>query len=180
MGLDVHAVTKYNIIENPTDEQSDDLGHIYQHEAFHDQLGESLKQGMCIEMLECDGDFSMGYMGYGHFREFLASLAYPKATQDKPDFMDDDYENKHRRWMFPHIAGMYDKEDLQLDDDFVAIIHFSDCEGVIGNEYCKILDATFDKYMNAVTEDMQYYTKYHDMADCVKKAAQSGGYLDFH
>lgn len=74
---------------------------------------------------------------------------------------------------------MYQKEDLKLTDDFVAIIHFSDCEGVIGNELCRELDKAFDNHAEkASTGD--WFGKYQDMAKCVKAAAESGGFLYFH
>lgn len=179
MGLDVNAVTKYEVIEDATEEQKEDFGYIYQPDHFKDHLGSNLKNKMVINVLETEGEYQSGYGRHSYFRDFLASLVYPCVQIPKPSFDDPEYSNKDYQHRFPHVHGMYQKSDLQLEDDFVAIIHFSDCEGVIGNELCKVLDASFDKYMNKAS-DSEWFGQYKAMAECVKAAATSGGYLYFH
>lgn len=178
MGLDVYAVTKYNIVENPTVDEADDLCQIYQPEGFESHLC-GLIDGSHFDMVECDGDYSIGYGGHSQFREFLAEIAgYKKAETIMPDYSDDDFMNKSYAHRFPHITGMYE-QDVEFTDDFVAIIHFSDCEGVIGNDYCKTLDDAFDKHMSKASGS-NFEKKYKEMAECVKAAANSGGFLYFH
>ncbi|MCP3679919.1 MAG: hypothetical protein GY782_06460 [Gammaproteobacteria bacterium] len=181
MGLDVYAVTKYEIIENPTEKQKDDLTKIYQPKDFEVHLGESLSNGMYVNRIHCgESDYQSGYGNHSYFREYLAELAgYKRIKVKKPDYSDPDYSNKDYQHRFPHIYGMYQTDGLTIEHDFVAIIHFSDCEGVIGNELCKVLDASFDKYMDKAKVS-DWFDKYKSMADCVKEAAESGGYLDFH
>lgn len=181
MGLDVYAVTKYEIIENPTDEQKEDMSTIYQPDDFTSHLGESLKSGMVINKIECgDSDYRSGYGQHSYFREFLCELAgYPKKDCKKPDYSDPDYSQKDYNHRFPFINGMYSVEGLSFENDFVAIVHFSDCEGVICNEFCKVLDVAFDKHMDKA-KDSEWFDRYINMAACVKEAANSGGYLDFH
>lgn len=181
MGLDVNAVTKYKIIENPTEGQADDFAKIYQPDEFKDHLGDALSNGMVINEIECgDNDYRSSYGRHSYFREFLAELAgFPCEEIDKPDFSDPDYSNKDYQHRFPFVHGMHQTENLTLKNDFVAIIHFSDCEGVIGNELCKVLDIAFDKHMTKASES-KWFDKYKDMAGCVKDAAISGGYLRFH
>lgn len=179
MGLDVYAVTKYTVIENATEDQQDDFYCIYQPEGFSEHLGSSIKHGMIVDFKEIDGEYRSGYIQHSHFREFLASLVYPCVQIEKPSYSDPDYGNKDYQHRFPHVHGMYQNDNLKLDDDFVAIIHFSDCEGVIGNELCKVLDAAFDKHMDKASSS-DWFGKYKDMAECVKAAAESGGFLYFH
>lgn len=179
MGLDVHAVTKYEVIENATDEQIEDHYSIWQPDDFIEHLGENLKSGMIVDKKETDGHYRSGYGRHGYFRDFLASLVYPCVQIEKPSYSDSNYSDKEYQHRFPYVHGMYQKEDLKLEDDFVAIIHFSDCEGVIGNELCLALDKAFDKHMEKAVES-DWSKAYKDMAECVKAAANSGGYLDFH
>lgn len=179
MGLDVYAVTKYEVINDASICNEDDLRTIWQPEGFRGHLGEKLKHEMLVDVKECGGDYSSGYGSHSHFRDFLASLVYPCVQIEEPSFSDPDYNNKSYQHRFPHVHGMYQKKDLKIEDEFVAIIHFSDCEGVIGNELCVLLDKAFDKYMEKASGS-DWFGKYKAMAECVKLAAESGGYLDFH
>lgn len=179
MGLSACAVTKYEIIESATDDQRDDFGYIHNHENFLKHLGSNLKNGMVVNKLETNGRYRSSYLNHSHFREFLASLVYPCVQIEKPSFSDPDFDEKNYQFHFPHLHGMYQKDNLSLCDDFVAIIHFSDCEGVIGNELCKVLDLSFDKYMDKASGS-EWFEQYKRMAECVKFAAESGGYLSFH
>ena len=53
MGLDVYAVTKYEVIESPIDEQKEDLYTIYQPDGSQPHLGENLKNNMVVDQVEC-------------------------------------------------------------------------------------------------------------------------------
>lgn len=185
MGLDVSSVIEYEEIDtaNMSEEDIEELFSLYQSEHFTEQLGDDLKRGMKFDydkMIHGEGDFCCGYSRYGYFREFLASLAYDKVEVPKPDYSDPDYRNKDYQHRFPHIHGMYQVEDLSLEHDFVAMIHFSDCEGVICKKYCDILYKAFLKHQDkAVGSDWE--SKYFDMMQCLKDVYESKkGFLYYH
>lgn len=187
MGLDVSAVTNWkqvDITEEFYQEEDHEYHRVYHNKHFPSHT-EELSNVTYYEALDYDGDFHMSYGGYSSFRDFLAKLAgYYHQTPEPTDYSDPEYRNKHYDHMYPHVAGIYKDDSVTMESDFVALIHFSDCEGIISNKWCKLLDAAFDKYLPEVDklpEDDYYKQKYYDMAECVKAAANSEkGFLYFH
>lgn len=185
MGLDVSAVIEYEELntDGMSEEAVEELFSLYQPEYFKEQLGDTLKSGMKFDydqMEYGDGHFSCSYGRYSYFREFLASLVYDKVETPKPSYSDPDYQNKDYQHCFPHIHGMYQLEDLSLEHDFVAMIHFSDCEGVICKKYCDILYKAFLKHKDKV-KGSDWEGKYLDMMECLKDVYESEkGFLHYH
>ena len=173
MGLDIISVLKYEQTDDDEDSYTIDNG-----DYFNDRLCD-LKRGDRIRIVETGECFRMSYMGYGYFREWLAELAgYPKKETPKPHYSDVNYEGKLYYHTKPHINGMYNS-GFKLEDDFAAIIHFSDCEGFIGNRLCKVLKDSLLKHYDKA-QHYEYYTeKYNELLACVTDAADSGGFLMF-
>ena len=187
MGLDISAVTKYKIHELNASSRGklDCAGFfgVHQPKTFEKHLSGDIKEGVICEIIEqADSEYSNGYAGHSVFRNELAWVAgYKGKTTPKPNYLDPEFERKSYEHNFPYVAGMYEVEDLTLEMPFVAIIHFSDCEGIIGNKLCRVLSKDFSKYRDSAKEKLDEWSfkKYEELALCVQSAAVSGGFLRF-
>lgn len=101
------------------------------------------------------------YSGYNHWRR---GLAYLVGITDIHQLWDD------------HPAGE------SPDVPFGALLHFSDCEGVIGPEVSKSLADDFQAWEAAavVHADEHWRRKYQEWKKAFCLVAENGGWVDFH
>jgi len=107
------------------------------------------------------------YGGYNMWRDRLAKLAgYPEGT----------YEQYGKDWP-SHCVACWNG----AQGPFAELIHFSDCEGVIGTAISKKLAADFAAFDEAAKtqEDEPFYKLYQDWQKAFTMAA-NGGAVSFH
>ena len=151
MGLDVRALKNIKIVEDPKVSDADDLLHAYEGQ-FKDQFG-SLVDGAYYDFEDEKWFCRIGYGGYSNFRNELAKLGgWSKRIIEKPDYSDPDFMNKNYFYNNPYVADIYMQEGDTVDGNFVEIIVFSDCEGLIDTDNCKKLLADFESHLEKAKE----------------------------
>lgn len=178
MGLDVYAYKNIKEVSDPKVREVDDLHQIYQG-YFPHQAG-NLAEGSYYSAEETGCHVGIGYIGYSHFREWLAKVAgYEKKEIPKPEFGDDDYENKSYFHRNPHIGRVYEGE-YGDGSPFIEMIAFSDCEGFVCAEICKKLYVDFENSLeSAKSEGNENFLKKYKEFMGVFKAASENGFVKY-
>jgi len=107
------------------------------------------------------------YGGYNHWRDALAKLAgYPIGQ----------YEEHNRKWD-SHCVACWEGQE----GPFCELIHFSDCEGVIGASVAAKLAKDFAEFQDAADKlDDQFFTaSYTNWRKAFEMAADAGA-VSFH
>lgn len=118
------------------------------------------------------GFLAGSYSGYNEWRDELANLAgYPGAPHPSPRRLG---EQSHAAYVWEHY------EDLR-GKPFVELIHFSDCEGVIGPETSAKLARDFAAFQEKADQhpDEYFRRKYNDWRKAFEMAADNGAVM-FH
>ena len=140
---------------------------------FDYQLG-SLKKfsiyGLSSESEQ--GYFRAGsYSGYNHWRNELAIMAGYDGAQG----VWNDFNNNLRYLKLKKLSG-----ELAQLKPFYELIHFSDCDGLIGPEICKKLYQDFVNFEDkAKKEDENFYELYLMWKEAFR-VASDGGLVCFH
>lgn len=172
MGLDVTAYSKLKESRPLTAEESDTgLGdgeeYFYANPDFPKHF-EGLKENTVYEYGDSDGDFSMGYMSYGFWRDQLAQLAGYKATSG----------GRHGDTM-QHSQTVWEGAEGPFSD----LINFSDCEGTIGPVVAARIAKDFAEWDERAKQfpdtTGRFYTKYKSLRAAFDLAAD-GGAVKFH
>lgn len=163
MGLDVsYYATATLAPDGDPDAEWERFSQVYANPHFPGRA-EGLKDGAIYEV-GGGGDFRAGsYSGYNEWREELAKMAgYPVTATDS---------SRHL-----HSAGAWTADG----GPFWELIHFSDCDGVIGPVVSAKLAKDFAEYQAKADEIGGYFAeKYADWRKAFETAAQ-GGFVDFH
>jgi hypothetical protein len=115
---------------------------------------------------------SIGYMGYGFWRNYLAQLAgYPAETSPSSDVA-------HA----PHAAWVWRNRPVGR---FAELINFSDCEGCIGASTAKKLAADFAEFQPSVdllvdSPENQVFKRIYAEFRTVFEFASNNGAVRFH
>jgi len=116
-----------------------------------------------IYAVEGEVSFRVGsYSYYNHWRDQLAQLIGESSA-----------------------AAVWEKSDAGKDGPFYDLIHFSDCEGVIGPQTCDRLAQSFDVWRDRAQEhgkkigDRDFFTTYEEFRTAFKAAA-GHGCVDFN
>lgn len=178
MGLDITAYSKlekvdcvFNADGEPIHPESrlplrDDYFQAHVNSDFPDRAG-SIEDSAIYRYKRAIPLHAGSYMGYNQWREQLAELAgYPLV----------EYERWGQKWP-SHAASTYDR----TEGPFWELIHFSDCEGIIGPEAsAKIARDFADHQAKADThEDEWFRSKYNEWRAAFELAAQNGA-VHFH
>lgn len=163
MGLDIRALKNIKIVEDPKVSEADDLLHAYEGQ-FKDQFG-SLVDDAYYDCEDEEWFCRIGYSGFGHFRNELAKLGgWNEKITEKPDFSDPDYSNKDYFHRYPYVADIYGRGGDTIEGNFVEVICFSDCEGLIDTDNCKKLLADFESHLDKAKElwaDNERYLEFY-------------------
>lgn len=164
MGLDVSAYKNIELVTTSDEEgeENDDL--IYLHVGdFKEQAGD-LVSGY-YSYSESDHFCRMGYGNYSNFRNELAKLGgWNKRELNKPDYYDPDFHNKNYYYNYPYVADIYMQDSDEVFGNFVEVICFSDCEGVIDSKTCDKLLKDFENKLaeaEIMWEDNPQYLKFY-------------------
>lgn len=128
---------------------------------------DDMEDGGVYNAAESFGFCAGSYGGYNMWRNRLAKLAgYPEGT----------YEQYGKDWP-SHCVACWNGEQ----GPFAELIHFSDCEGVIGTAVSQKLAADFAAFDAAAKtrEDEQFYKLYQEWQKAFAMAA-NGGAVSFH
>lgn len=126
-------------------------------EEFPGRNGE-IQEGIVYTYDDCFS-FDCSYSNYNYWRSSLAEVAKYPANYD-------------HKW-----------ESISADLPFYSLIYFSDCEGVIGLEYCQKLAKEFLQYQNdakaysdLLASDMGWYflERYENFKKVFDLASQNG------
>ena len=153
MGLDITAYKNIRIRELEKDEE----GEYYFCNSGFEQSNMNIENKYVNIDFDEEFDFRAGsYSGYNHFRNSLC-LASNNITDE----------------------DLWNSENKTLK--FYWLINFSDCEGYIGTDYCKILYDEFVKYEKEIKLTLDEY--HHRTYDNFKEAfrlALNNGLVSFH
>ncbi|NPV13105.1 MAG: hypothetical protein HPY57_15165 [Ignavibacteria bacterium] len=96
-------------------------------------------------------------------------------------FTEFEWSKYHREKKLNRILGKQNKMSIidVYNEPFVELLHFSDCEGVIGPEVCKKLHEDFVKFNELAKEKMSewFYKVYEDF---MKATSGNNCVLHFH
>jgi hypothetical protein len=167
MGLDITAYKNTKLVEVLTDadefedkysDRWEEYDYVYRGEHdFPDRLPPIVPGG--VYKFDDSFRFRAGsYSGYNVWREKLSDMALGVI----PRMVWDNYEQFTGR-------------------PFVELIHFSDCEGILGTEVCKKLLKDFQDFQDSANQhqDEWFTERYNDWHKAFEFAADNG-YVDFH
>ena len=154
MGLDITAYKNIRIRELTKDEE----GEYYFSNSGFKQSNMPILENKEIQ-IEFDDVFDFRAGSYGGYNSFRNQLCLASNNISADELWKSENENLKFYWL----------------------INFSDCEGYIGTDYCKILYDEFIKYEKEVKEKLSI--DYHDKYDKFKEAfklAFDNGLVNFH
>jgi len=169
MGLDIVAYK--NIVKATGNEAFDETGEIKDEDHWfqlwpnddYPERASNIAYG-CAYKAEDSFHFRAGsYGGYNHWRDKLAEMAgYPKGS----------YNEYGKEWK-SYAASVWNNPK---PGPFMELIHFSDCEGILGEEVATRLAADFEQFQEkAETFDDEYFlSKYNDWRKAFELAASNG------
>jgi hypothetical protein len=171
MGLDITAhkgLKKVNIdkaLLEDEDFEPEDGNFSFYINPNYAHIAKNINTNLIYEADKTIGFRAGSYGGYNVWREQLAKLAGYPAKEDY------DGHQKHSAtvWHNP-VAG-----------DFLEIINFSDCEGIIGSEISQKLAKDFEKYQNSANElgDERFLDLYNTWREAFELASDNGC-VEFH
>lgn len=177
MGLDISAYRKIAKVDavfdaggepiDPTTRESIEYDmQAYRNDEFPGRA-DDIEDRAIYRAQECMGFHAGGYGGYNHWRNELAKLAgYPLGQ----------YEQYGKPWDSYCVACWNG-----ATGPFSELIHFSDCEGVIGAAVAAKLAKDFADFQDAADkhEDQRFTLKYAEWRKAFEMAAD-GGAVTFH
>lgn len=153
MGLDISVFGNLKRVPEVCDER-DDVRHLYSND-FPDQADAVVAGSYrCKKLMS----FRAGsYSGYGEWRRQLSVLMLN---------------------LQPEIV--WGDTDQYKDKPFFDLIHFSDCEGIIGPETSAKLAKNFEDWRHCTVNEGEYFKeKYECWAKAFKLAAENNGVVRF-
>ena len=164
MGLDISAYCNLTLVDDPDDSDC----RLYK--SFEYQFGD-LVEGW-YEGDASPHHFSRSYSGWSAVRERLAEIAgWPEWGGDFPETIQDEdkifYKHHPRQAYAQFSKSITDYADLPL----LPLINFSDCEGAICNEVCKIISNQLDS--------LKLDDNLTPLADLFRWAAENDGVVVF-
>ena len=163
MGLDITAFSNLS----PAAKRDEENLHVYTNPDFH-KRADKLKAGEYKYDKALDVA-AFSYSGYNNWREQLAQFAgYPAVERSM-------YGTEQK--VFRHDQGAWNSEE----GPFHELIHFSDCEGVIGPVTCEKLAGDFYMYQQLAnaTQDKYFIERYNALRKGFELGAQNGC-VQFH
>ncbi len=138
-----------------------DLTHVYNMEGFASRA-KGMPEWVVAKFVD---SFRAGsYGGYNRFRDTLCRALHGFGAKALWAMVDEELET-HAMWQ---------------------ILHFSDCEGVLGTEVCRTLHAELEEHWDKVTayfaqlDDGDYYQGLLGTWRDAFKAASAEGFIGFH
>ena len=170
MGLDITAygrLVKQEIQPDIDDERADDYFRCRINSDFPGRA-DDLEDGAHYSWDDITGFAAGSYGGYGQWREQLAMLAgYPPLPHRSS------WETKTRSL---HAAGAW----AAKEGPFWELIHFSDCDGVIGAKVAEKLAKDFAAHQEKADQAGGWFLdRYNEWRKAFELAA-NGGAVDFH
>ena len=149
MGLDITAYKNIRIRELTKDEE----GEYYFSNSGFKQSNMPILENKEIQ-IEFDDVFDFRAGSYGGYNRFRNQLCLASNNISADELWKSENENLKFYWL----------------------INFSDCEGYIGTDYCKILYDEFIKYEKEVKEKLSidYHDKYDKFKEAFKLAFDNG------
>lgn len=158
MGLDVVGLSRIRLVGQPVDGGCEDVGcyNLRVNSDFPDHAN-GVESGCYRTDDEVVQGGSWSYSGYNRWREALAAMALGVTP-----------------WTVWNEGTPYDGP--YAGKPFVELIHFSDCEGIIGPRTAKKLAADFADWNDRakVALDEWDYHRYVTMREAMEAAADDG------
>ena len=180
MGLDIIAYSKVNHVEELTDIEEFEEKYPFNSDSGRYTTGE--------------GKFTFVYGNQDHPEHFAGMKQGVYSYEDEFGYRAGSYSGYNewrRRLSFMALDAppptVWGNPEHYKDKPFFWLINFSDCEGYIGTEKCKVLAADFAKWQPRADAILDldedwcgwFVQKYADWRKAFELAAK-GGFVDFH